>query len=51
MLPKVADFVQAWSMRGQNQTVKSKGREIESEVSPEEMQKVLDKLERGRKKR
>lgn len=50
-LPKVAEFVQAWSLRGQNRIVKFKGRGIEFEGSPEELQKLLTRLEKGKKRK
>ena len=51
MLPKVADLVQAWMTRGQGRTVKFKGKGIEFEGSPEELHKLLEKLEKGKKKK
>ena len=51
ILPKVIDLVQAWVMRGQGRTVKFKGKGIEFEGSPEELQKLLAKLEKGKKKK
>ncbi len=50
VLPAVVALVQAWSSRGQGRTVKFKGKGIEFEGSPEELQKLLASLERGRKK-
>ena len=50
-MPKVIDLVQAWSMRGSNRTVKFKGMGIEFEGSPEELNKLLAKLEKGKKKK
>jgi hypothetical protein len=50
ILPKVADLVQAWATRGQGRTVKFKGKGIEFEGSPEELHKLLEKLEKGKKK-
>lgn len=49
-LPGVIALVQAWVMRGQGRTVKFKGKGIEFEGSPEELKKLLEKLEKGRKK-
>ena len=47
-LPKVVDFVQAWSLRGQGRTIKFKGKisgqDIEFEGSGEELQKILATL-------
>jgi hypothetical protein len=37
--------------RGQGRTVKFKGKGIEFEGSPEELQKVFAKLEKGKKKK
>lgn len=51
VLPKVVELVQAWGLRGQGRTVKFKGKGIEFEGSPEELQKLLTKLDRGKKKR
>ena len=50
VLPKVVDLVQSWALRGQGRTVKFKGKGIEFEGSPEELQKLLAKLEKGKKK-
>ena len=50
-MPKVIDLVQAWSLRGSNRTVKFKGMGIEFEGSPEELSKLLAKLEKGKKKK
>ena len=50
-LPKVIEMVQAWSLRGSNRTVKFKGMGIEFEGSPEELNKLLAKLEKGKKKK
>ena len=50
VLPGVIALVQAWVMRGQGRTVKFKGMGIEFEGSPEELKKLLDKLEKGKKK-
>jgi len=49
VLPAVVALVQAWSTRGQGRTVKFKGKGIEFEGSPEELQKLLEKLEKGKK--
>jgi len=51
ILPKVADLVQGWSTRGQGRIVKFKGMGIEFEGSPEEFQKLLERLEKGKKKK
>lgn len=50
VLPGVIALVQAWVMRGQGRTVKFKGKGIEFEGSPAELQKLLEKLEKGKKK-
>ena len=51
VLPTVVALVQAWSARGQGRTVKFKGMGIEFEGSPEELQKLLATLEKGKKKK
>jgi hypothetical protein len=51
VLPSVIGLVQAWSTRGQGRTVKFKGKGIEFEGSPEELQKLLATLEKGKKKK
>jgi hypothetical protein len=48
-IPSLIALVQAWVMRGQGRTVRFKGKGIEFEGSPEELQKLLNKLEKGRK--
>lgn len=50
VLPSVVGMVQAWASRGQGRTVKFKGKGIEFEGSPEELQRVLATLGKGRKK-
>lgn len=50
-IPSVIALVQAWVMRGQGRTVKFKGDGIEFEGSPEELQKLLEKLNKGKKKK
>jgi hypothetical protein len=47
VLPNVIALVQAWVMRGQGRTVKFKGKGIEFEGSPEELYKILEKLDKG----
>lgn len=51
LLPVVLGMVQAWSARGQRRSVKFKGKVgkelVEFEGSPEELQKLLEKLEKG----
>ena len=51
VLPTVIGLVQAWSSRGQGRTVKFKGKGFEFEGSPEELQKLLARLEKGKKKK
>ena len=46
VLPSVIGLVQAWVMRGQGRMVKFKGKGIEFEGSPEELKKLLEKLEK-----
>lgn len=50
-IPSVIALVQAWVMRGQGRTVKFKGNGIEFEGSPEELQKLLEKLGKGRQRK
>ncbi len=50
-IPGVIALVQAWMTRGQGRTVKFKGKGIEFEGSPEELQKLLATLEKGKKGR
>ena len=49
MLPAVVALVQAWSARGQGRIVKFKTKGIEFEGSPEEFQKLMETLSKGRK--
>jgi len=51
VLPSVIGLVQAWMTRRQGRTVKFKGKGIEFEGSPEELQKLLARLEKGKKKK
>lgn len=50
-IPGVVTLVQAWMARGQGRNVKFKGKGIEFEGSPEELQKLLATLEKGKKKK
>jgi len=54
-LPKVVEFVQAWALRGQGRTVKFKGKisgqTVEFEGHPDDLQKILETLSKGKKKR
>jgi hypothetical protein len=43
-IPSIITFIQTWVMRKQGRTVKFKGKGIEFEGSPEEFQKLLDRL-------
>lgn len=53
VLPKIADMVQAWVLRGSGRTVKFKGRiagqAVEFEGSAADLQKLIERLEQGRK--
>lgn len=55
LLPKVIDFIQTWALRGQGKTVKFKGKVnnqlIEFEGSPHDLEKLIEKLEKGKKKK
>lgn len=51
VLPGVIDMIKDWANRGKGRTVKFKGKGIEFEGSPEELEKVLATLEKGRKKK
>ena len=51
VLPSIIGLVQSWASRGQGRTVKFKGRGIEFEGSPEDFQKLIDALEKGKKKK
>lgn len=51
VLPAVIALVQSWVARGQGRTVKFKGKGIEFEGSPEELQKILATLEKGNRKK
>ena len=51
VLPSIIALVQAWIMRGQGRTVKFKGKGVEFEGSPEELQKLLATFEKGKKKK
>lgn len=50
VLPSVFGLVQAWASRGQGRTIKFKGEGIEFEGSLEDLQKLLDALDKGKKK-
>jgi len=51
VLPGVIDMIKDWANRGKGRTVKFKGKGIEFEGSPEELEKLLATLEKGRKKK
>ena len=51
VLPGVIDMIKAWATRGQGRTVKFKGRGIEFEGSPEDLEKFLAKSEKAKKKK
>jgi hypothetical protein len=48
VLPVVIEMIRAWAGRREGRTVKFKGKGIEFEGSPEELQKLLDTLEAKR---
>jgi len=50
VLPSVFGLVQAWVTRGQGRMIKFKGEGIEFEGSLEDLQKLLDALDKGQKK-
>ena len=54
-LPKIVEFVQAWALRGHGRTVKFKGKisgqTIEFEGHPEDLQKILETLSKGKQKK
>ena len=54
-LPKIVEFVQAWALRGHGRTVKFKGKisgqTVEFEGHPEDLQKILETLSKGKKKK
>ena len=51
ILPVVVSFVQAWASRVPGRTIKFKYEGIEYEGSREDLEKILDRLEKGRKKK
>lgn len=51
VLPTVIALVQSWSARGQGRTVKFKGKGIEFEGSPEDLEKILKSLDKQKKKK
>jgi hypothetical protein len=51
VLPSVIGLVQSWAARGQGRTVKFKGKGIEFEGSPEDFQKLIEALEKGKRKK
>lgn len=50
-IPSIIALVQAWTLRKEGRTVKFKGKGIEFEGSPEELHKLLEKIEGGKKKK
>jgi hypothetical protein len=50
-IPAVVTLAQAWMARGQGRHVKFKGKGFEFEGTPEELQKLLTTLEKGKKKK
>ena len=54
-LPKIVEFVQAWALRGHGRTVKFKGKisgqTVEFEGHPEDLQKILETLSKGKKQK
>ncbi len=46
-LPKLIEFLQAWATRARGRTVKFKGKGIEFEGSPEDLQKLLQQLDKS----
>ncbi len=54
LLPKIIDAIQAWALRGQGKTVKFKGKingqAIEFEGSAEELEKIIGKFYKNKKK-
>lgn len=50
-IPGVIALLQTWVMRGQGRTVKYRSKGVELEGSPEELQKLIQKLEKGKKKK
>jgi len=54
-LPKIVEFVQEWALRGHGRTVKFKGKisgqSVEFEGHAEDLQKILDTLSKGTKKK
>jgi len=51
VLPSVITLIQAWVLRGQGRMVKFKGKGIEFEGSPEDLQKLIEKLNIRKKKK
>jgi hypothetical protein len=53
LLPKVVEAIQAWALRGQGKTVKFKGKingtMIEFEGSSGELEKLISRLEKGKR--
>ena len=49
-VPSLIALIQAWILRGHGRTVKFKGKGIEFEGSPEDLEKLLKNLKKGKKK-
>lgn len=50
-IPAVIALVQAWMLRDKNRTVKFKNKDFEFEGSPQELEKILEKFSKGKKKK
>ena len=51
VLQGAIEVIKSWAMRGQGRTVKFKGRGIDFEGPAEELEKLLAKLDKGKKKK
>jgi hypothetical protein len=55
VLPKMVETIQAWLLRGNNRTVKFKGKinghQLDFEGSTEDLQKILVSFEKGKRKK
>ena len=51
VLPDLFGLIKNWSSRGQNRTVKFKGRGIEFEGTPDDLEKLLKIIDKGKKKK
>lgn len=50
-IPSVIALVQAWMLHDKNRAVKFKNKDFEFEGSPEELEKILQKFSKGKKKK